>query len=297
MDPVSQAVSKVTVPLLLQRKLRGEKFACLTAYDFLTARLIDAAGIDVVLTGDTVGQVVLGYESTLPVTPDEILHHLRAVRRGIRRALLVADLPFGSYHVSVEEALNASIRYLKEGGAEAVKLEGGRKRVPLIRRLVDAEIPVMGHIGLTPQSVHVFGGYGVQGRTSETAENLLADAQAVEEAGAFAIVLEGIPRELASLMTGRLRIPTIGIGAGPDCDAQILVVTDLLGIDGGHAPKFVRRYAALGETMLAAFAQYRADVLAGGFPSDSESYHWPPLVKEQVENQPGNPSMPGRRKF
>lgn len=297
MDPISQAVSKVTAPLLLQRKLRGEKFACLTAYDFLTARLIDQAGIDVILTGDTLGQVVFGYESTLPVTVDEILHHLRAVRRGTRRALLVADLPFGSYHVSAEDALNASIRYLKDGGAEAVKLEGGRKRAPLIRRLVDAEIPVMGHIGLTPQSIHVLGGYGVQGRTSETAENLLADAQAVEEAGAFAVVLEGIPRELASLMTGRLRIPTIGIGAGPDCDGQILVVTDLLGIDTGRAPKFVRRYAALAETMLAAFASYREDVASSGFPSDSESYHWPPLVRDQVGNQAGSPSLRSRRKF
>ncbi|MGH9351466.1 MAG: 3-methyl-2-oxobutanoate hydroxymethyltransferase [Terriglobia bacterium] len=285
MDPVSEAVSKITVPLLLQRKMRGEKIACLTAYDYPTARLVDEAGIDVILTGDSLAEVVLGYDSTLPVTVDEILHHLRAVRRATQRALLVADLPFGSYHVNDEEAVAASVRYLKEGGAEAVKLEGGRKRSGLIRRLVEADIPVMGHIGLTPQSIHALGGHRVQGKTPKAAEDLLADAQAVEDAGAFALVLEGIPRELAGLMTNRLRIHTIGIGAGPDCDGQVLVVNDLLGITPGPRPKFVRAYAALRETMLAAFARYRQDVSDGGFPGDAESYHWPPLVKEQFESR------------
>lgn len=285
MDPVSEAVSKITVPLLLQMKMHGEKIASLTAYDYPTARLVDEAGIHVILVGDTLAEVVLGYDSTLPVTVDEILHHLRAVRRATKRALLVADLPFGSYHINDEEAVAASVRYIKEGGAEAVKLEGGRKRAGLIRRLVEAEIPVMGHIGLTPQSIHSLGGHRVQGKTTKSAEDLLADAQAVEDAGAFALVLEGIPRELAGLITNRLRIPAIGIGAGPDCDGQVLVVNDLLGITPEPRPKFVRPYAALRETMLAAFARYRQDVADGGFPADGESYHWPSLVKEQFESR------------
>lgn len=285
MDPVSEAVSKITAPLLLQKKMRGEKIACLTAYDYPTARLVDEAGIDVILVGDSLAEVVLGYDSTLPVTVDEILHHLRAVRRAAKRALLVADLPFGSYHVNDEDALSASVRYLKEGGAEAVKLEGGRKRAGLIRRLVEAEIPVMGHIGLTPQSIHALGGHRVQGKSPKSAEDLLADAQAVEDAGAFAVVLEGIPRELAGLMTGRLRIPTIGIGAGPDCDGQVLVVNDLLGITPRPRPKFVRPYAGLREVMLDAFARYRRDVADGGFPADNESYHWPPVVKDQFNSR------------
>lgn len=285
MDPVSEAVSKITVPLLLQMKMRGEKIASLTAYDYPTARLVDEAGIHVILVGDTLAEVVLGYDSTLPVTVNEILHHLRAVRRATKRALLVADLPFGSYHINDEEAVAASVRYLKEGGAEAVKLEGGRKRAGLIRRLVEAEIPVMGHVGLTPQSIHSLGGHRVQGKTTKSAEDLLADAQAVEDAGAFALVLEGIPRELAGLITNRLRIPTIGIGAGPDCDGQVLVVNDLLGITPEPRPKFVRPYAELRETMLAAFSRYRQDVADGGFPADGESYHWPPVVKEQFESR------------
>ncbi|HEX5482504.1 MAG TPA: 3-methyl-2-oxobutanoate hydroxymethyltransferase [Terriglobia bacterium] len=283
MDPIQEAVSKITVPQILQRKLRGEKIACLTAYDYPTARLVDDAGIDVILAGDSLGPVVLGYESTLPVTVDDLLHHLRAVRRGVRRALLVADLPFGSYHLSDEQALAASIRYIKEGGAEAVKMEGGRKRASLIRRLTDAEIPVMGHVGLTPQSIHAFGGHRVQGKTAESAQDLLADAQAVEDAGAFAVVLEGIPRELAAIITRRLRIPTIGIGAGPGCDGQILVVHDLLGISPEPRPKFVRAYAEIGGMMREAFCSFREDVREGRFPDDAESYHWPVTLREQFD--------------
>jgi 3-methyl-2-oxobutanoate hydroxymethyltransferase len=203
MDHNTEAVSKVTVPWILERKLRGERIACLTAYDYPTARLVDEAGIDLILVGDSLAQVVLGYDSTLPVTVEEMLHHLRAVRRATRRALLIADLPYGAYHVSEEKALEVAIRYLKEGGAEAVKIEGGRMRAPLIRRMVEAEIPVMAHIGLTPQSVHAMGGYRVQGKTLESANELLADAEAIEEAGAFAIVLEGVPRELAAIVTRR----------------------------------------------------------------------------------------------
>lgn len=282
MDPAIEAVSKVTAPLILQRKAR-ERIACVTAYDYLTARLADEAGIDVILVGDSLGQVVLGYDSTLPVTVDEVLHHLRAVRRGTRRALLVADLPFGCYQVSGEAALAAAIRMVKEGGADAVKLEGGKKRKARIRRLVNAEIPVMAHIGLTPQSIRALGGPKVCGKTAEAAAEILEDAQAVEEAGAFAVVLEGIPRELAAAVTRRLRIPTIGIGAGPECDGQILVIHDLLGLSPEPHPKFVREYARLGDAVRGAVAAYCDDVRQGQFPGDSESYHWSAPVRSEFE--------------
>jgi 3-methyl-2-oxobutanoate hydroxymethyltransferase len=283
MDPKPEAVSKMTVPLILERKLRGEKITCLTAYDYPTARLVDEAGIDMILVGDSLAEVVLGYDSTLPVTVDEMLHHLRAVRRAVRGALLVVDLPYGSYHLGEEQALETSIRFVKEGGAEAVKLEGGKKRALSIRRLVEAEIPVMGHVGLTPQSVHSFGGRRVQGRTLDSASALLADAQAVEDAGAFALVLEGMPRELAALITRRLRIPTIGIGAGPECDGQVLVIHDLLGLSFPPQPKFVRPYASLREVTVDALTRYRDDVLAGRYPDDRESYHWPASLRGQFE--------------
>ena len=285
MDPKFEAVSKVTVPHVLDRKLHGEKITCLTAYDYPTARLVDEAGIDLILVGDSLAEVVLGYGSTIPVTVDEILHHLRAVRRATRRALLIADLPFGAYHVDGVEALKSSVRFLKEGGAEAVKIEGGKKRASLIRRMVNAEIPVMGHIGLTPQSLHVLGGHRVQGRTPESAVQLLTDAQAVEDAGAFALVVEGVPRELAAIITKRLRIPTIGIGAGPDCDGQVLVVHDLLGLSFQRPAKFVRSYADLKATLSDAFARFREDVLAAQYPSDTESYHWSRSQREQFEKE------------
>jgi 3-methyl-2-oxobutanoate hydroxymethyltransferase len=285
MDPKFEAVSKITVPLVLERKLRGEKITCLTAYDYPTARLVDEAGIDLILVGDSLAQVILGHDSTLPVTVDEMLHHVRAVRRATRRALLIADLPYGAYHLGEEQGLETSIRFVKEGGAEAVKIEGGKKRASLIRRLVEAEIPVMGHIGLTPQSIHSFGGYRVQGRTLDSAAELLADAQALEDAGAFSVVLEGIPRELAGLITRRLSIPTIGIGAGPDCDGQVLVVHDLLGLSFQPPPKFVRPYANLREAMQDAFARFRDDVRAGRYPDDGESYHWPAGLREQFEKE------------
>jgi 3-methyl-2-oxobutanoate hydroxymethyltransferase len=290
MDPKSQAVSKITVPFLLDRKLRGERIVCLTAYDYPTARLVDEAGVDLLLVGDSLAQVVLGYDSTVPVTLDEMLHHLRAVRRAVRRALLVIDLPYGTYHASETEALNAAIRALKDG-AEGVKVEGGRKRAALIHRMVEAEIPVMGHIGLTPQSVHALGGYRVQGKTFESAHELIADAQAVEDAGAFAIVLEGIPRELAAIITARLRIPTVGIGAGPDCDGQILVTLDLLGLSFQEPARFVRTYVHAGEVMAKALAQYRDDVVAGRYPSDAESYHWPTELREQLERWSVSPQF------
>jgi 3-methyl-2-oxobutanoate hydroxymethyltransferase len=285
MDPKSEAVSKVTVPLILDRKLRGGKITCLTAYDYPTARLLDDAGIDMILVGDSLAQVVLGYDSTIPVTLDEILHHLRAVRRGVRRALLIADLPYGTYQTGDAQGVQAAVRCLKEGGAEAVKIEGGQKRVSLIRRLLDAEVPVMGHIGLTPQSMHVLGGYRVQGKTLESVQALLADAQAVEDAGAFALVLEGIPRELGALITQRLRIPTIGIGAGPDCDGQVLVFHDLVGLSFGARPKFVRSYANLADTVREALHRFCDDVRSGQYPNEQEAYHWQLALREQFERE------------
>jgi 3-methyl-2-oxobutanoate hydroxymethyltransferase len=271
---------KVTVPDLLQRKNQpsgspshSHKITCLTAYDYPTARLLDEAGVDVILVGDSLAMVVLGQESTLAVTIDEMLHHTRAVRRGTRRALLVADMPYGSYHTEIAESVRNAMRFVKEAGAEAVKLEGGERRLELISRLTEAEIPVMGHVGLTPQSVNALGGYRVQGKTADTAEQLIRDARAVEAAGAFAVVLEAVPRELAAHITRELRIPTIGIGAGPDCDGQILVVHDLLGLTFHPAPKFARQYASVGEVITRAVREYCDDVRKGGFPSDAESYH------------------------
>src|SRR5213082_1688922 len=281
---------KVTVPDLRQRKIRAvgsysrpEKITCLTAYDYPTARLLDEAGVDVILVGDSVGMVALGYESTLPVTVDEMLHHTRAVRRGTRRALLVADMPYGSYHTDMADSLNNAMRFVKEAGAEAVKVEGGERRLELISRLTEAEIPVMGHVGLTPQSVNALGGYRVQGKTADAAEQLIRDARAVEAAGAFAVVLEAVPRELAARITRDLRIPTIGIGAGPDCDGQILVVHDLLGLTFGQTPKFVRQYANVGEIISKAVREYCDDVRTETFPSDGESYHAARMKEEEKE--------------
>jgi 3-methyl-2-oxobutanoate hydroxymethyltransferase len=273
---------KVTVPSILERKSAVSsqnsppaRITCLTAYDYPTARLLDEAGVDILLVGDSLAMVVLGYESTLPVTLEEMLHHTRAVRRGTHHALLVADMPYGSFHDDPMNAVRNAVRFVKEAGAEAVKIEGGERRMDMIARLVEAEIPVMGHIGLTPQSVNAFGGFRVQGKTEEAGDQLLRDARAVEAAGAFAIVLESIPRELAAKITAELRIPTIGIGAGPDCDGQVLVINDLLGLSFGHQPKFTRRYANVGEIISRAAAEYCRDVQQGRFPSDQESYHLP----------------------
>jgi 3-methyl-2-oxobutanoate hydroxymethyltransferase len=281
---------KITVPDLLQRKSlaagsrsTSAKITCLTAYDYATARLLDQAGVDVLLVGDSVGMVVLGYESTLPVSIEEMLHHTRAVRRGTRRALVVADMPYGSYHSDLSESLRNAMRFVKEAGAEAVKVEGGERRLELIVRLTEAEIPVMGHVGLTPQSVNALGGYRVQGKTVDAAEQLLRDARAVEAAGAFAVVLEALPRELAAQITRELRIPTIGIGAGPDCDGQILVIHDLLGLTFGRTPKFARQYANVGEIISKAARDYCEDVRGGTFPSDGESYHAAQTAKEEKE--------------
>jgi 3-methyl-2-oxobutanoate hydroxymethyltransferase len=283
----NQGNGKITVPELLQRKASAvsspenlKKIVCMTAYDYPTARLLDEAGVDVILVGDSVAMVALGYDSTLPVTLDEMLHHARAVRRGTKHALLVADMPFGSYHSDTAESLRNAVRFVKEAGVEAVKIEGGERRLELIARLTESEIPVMGHVGLTPQSVNALGGYRVQGKTTDSAEQLLRDARAVEAAGAFAVVLEAVPRELAAQITRELRIPTIGIGAGPDCDGQILVVHDLLGLTFDQTPKFARKYANVGEVISNAVRSYCEDVRNGSFPSDSESYHSGKTVKD-----------------
>jgi len=266
------SASKVTAAELRQRKGPAARFAAVTAYDVAFARLADEAGIEVVLVGDSVGMVVQGHRSTLPVTVDEIVYHTRAVARGAARAHVVADLPFMSYQASVEDGLRAAGRLMKEGAAEAVKLEGGQDQAPLVRRLVSAGIPVMGHVGMTPQSVHLFGGFKVQGRSDEQARRILADAQAIADAGAYSLVVEAVPRSLGAALTAALAIPTIGIGAGPDCDAQVLVMHDLLGLDPSWKPRFARRYASLGEDARRAFATYADDVRAGRFPGPEESF-------------------------
>ena len=266
---------KVSAPSLRASKQRGERLVCLTAYDYPTARIIDEAGIDIVLVGDSLGNVVLGYGNTVPVTLDEIMIHLKAVRRAVQRALLVADMPYGSFHTGADDAVKNALRLVKEGGAEAIKLEGGRKRLPLIKRLVDEEIAVMGHIGLTPQSINKLGAYRVQGKTAEAARELLDDALALEEAGAFAIVLEVVPREIAQLITKSVSIPTIGIGAGAGCDIQVLVLHDMLGLSFGKLARFVRPYANLHQTITDAVTRYADDVRNGSYPSDAESYALP----------------------
>ncbi|MGC2817212.1 MAG: 3-methyl-2-oxobutanoate hydroxymethyltransferase [Candidatus Acidiferrum sp.] len=286
----SSGNGKITVPELLQRKassaasvFHSQKITCLTAYDYPMARLVDEAGVDIVLVGDSVGMVALGYESTLPVSIEEMLHHTRAVKRGTKRALVVADMPYGSYHTDTSESVRNAMRFVKEASAEAVKVEGGERRLELIVRLTEAEIPVMGHVGLTPQSVNALGGYRVQGKTVDAAEQLLRDARAVEAAGAFAVVLEAVPRELAAQITRELRIPTIGIGAGPDCDGQVLVIHDMLGLTFGPTPKFAREYANVGEMIARAAREYCEDVRRGNFPTDAESYHATKTAREEKE--------------
>jgi len=271
---------KVTVPSLLEKKLLRRPISAITAYDYASARLIDEAGLDVVLVVDSLAMVMQGHENTLAVTMDDMLLYTRGVRRAVKRALLVADMPFGSYHTGDREALANAIRFVKESGAEAVKLEGGRERAELIHRIAAAEIPVMGHIGLTPQSVHRMGGYKVQGKTMQAIDELRTDALALEEAGCFAIVLEGVPRELAHIITEELRIPTIGIGAGPDCDGQILVLHDMMTLTFSPPAKFVRRYADVAGVMRKALEEYRHDVEARTFPADAESYHFSREVRE-----------------
>ncbi len=249
-----------------------QKLACLTAYDFATARIMDEAGVPLILVGDSLGMTVLGYSDTLPVTMEQVLHHTAAVSRGVKGALVVADMPFMSYQASIEQGISNAGRFLKEAGAGAVKIEGGAFREPLVQALVQNGIPVLAHIGLTPQSLREMGGYKVQGRTAEDAKRLVSDAKALEKAGAFAIVLECMPPDVGATITKEIGIPTIGIGAGPHCDGQILVSPDLLGIQSGVSPKFVKRYAELGKAMQQAFSAYRKDVETGSFPGPEHVY-------------------------
>ncbi|MGH2726646.1 MAG: 3-methyl-2-oxobutanoate hydroxymethyltransferase [Actinomycetota bacterium] len=260
----------VTIHDLRARKERGERFVMLTAYDYPTAQVLDEAGIPVLLVGDSLGQVVLGYDSTIPVTMDEMLHHSRAVARGTRDALIVGDMPFMSYQTSLEDGLRNAGRFLKEGGAHTVKIEG--PQAELASAMADRGIPVMGHLGLTPQSVHLFGGYKVQGRTDEQAVRIKMWAKELEEAGAFALVLECVPSALAAEITASLSIPTIGIGAGPGCDAQVLVVSDLIGLTPAPGPKFVKRYADVRATITGAARRYAEEVAAGIYPDEDHSY-------------------------
>jgi 3-methyl-2-oxobutanoate hydroxymethyltransferase len=273
---------KVSAPSLKASKARGERLVCLTAYDYPTARIVDEAGVDVILVGDSLGNVVLGYGNTVPVTLEEIVAHTKAVRRAVQRALLVADMPYGSFHTGEDDAVRNALRLVKEAGAEAVKLEGGRKRIQLVKRLVDEEIAVMGHIGLTPQSINKLGAYRVQGKTAAAAKELIDDARALEEAGAFAVVLEVVPREIAKIITESLSIPTIGIGAGVHCDIQVLVLHDMLGLSFGKLARFVRPYANLHETITDAVTRYADDVRNGTYPSDTESYSLPAEAAEEL---------------
>ena len=283
LTPIGEPRQKITSASLREKKLKREPITCLTAYDYATARLVDEAGIDVILVGDSLAMTMLGYDNTLSVTVDEMLHHGRAVRRGVKNAFLVVDMPYGSYHVSPDEALRNAARFVKEAGAEAVKIEGGEKRADLIRRIVDAEIPVTGHIGLTPQSVNVMGGYKVQGKTLNAIEQLMRDAVALDNAGVAAIYLEGIPREVAAMITAEVETPTIGIGAGPECDGQVLVIHDLLNLTFGPAAKFVRRYGDAAALISDAVQAYRADVMSHQYPADRESYHLPKDTQAALE--------------
>jgi 3-methyl-2-oxobutanoate hydroxymethyltransferase len=274
---------KVTTASLREQKLHREPITCLTAYDYSTARLVDEAGIDIVLVGDSLAQAMLGYENTLSVTMDEMLHHVKAVRRAVKSALLVADMPYGSYQADPQTALSNALRFVKEGGAEVVKLEGGERRADLIRRIIDAEIPVAGHIGLTPQSVNVMGGYKVQGKNLGGVEQLMRDAVALDRAGVAMLVLEGIPREVAAMITAEVSAPTIGIGAGPECDGQVLVFHDLLNLTFGPPAKFVRRYGDAAAMITHAVQAFAADVKSHQYPSDQESYHLPKETKASLD--------------
>lgn len=274
---------KVTPALLQDKKLHHDPITCVTGYDYPSARLVDEAGIDVILVGDSLAQAVLGYENTLSVTLDEMLHHARAVRRAVKHALLVVDMPYGSYQVDETDAVRNACRLMKEAGAESVKLEGGERRADLIRRIMDAEIPVAGHIGLTPQSVNRMGGYKVQGKSLSDIEQLMRDAVALDKAGVICIYLEGIPREVAAMITAEVHTPTIGIGAGPECDGQVLVFHDLLNLTFSPPAKFVRRYGDAAALITNAVQAFRADVQGRQYPADVESYHLPKETRQALE--------------
>jgi len=277
---------RVTIGEIREMKQRGEKIPMLTAYDYATAKLVDEAGVPLILVGDSLGMVMLGYESTIPVTMDEMIHHIKAVVRGTKHALVIGDMPFMTYHVSVEDALRNAARFIQEGGAQAVKLEGGEVVAEKVSRLVACGIPVQGHIGLTPQSVHQLGGYKVVGKTPEVAVRVLNDAKALEEAGAFSIVLECVPAPLSKLITERVTVPTIGIGAGKHCDGQVQVVSDILGLFTDFVPKHAKQYAKLNQAITTAVTDYIAEVKAGDFPTPKQSYEMDKTILAQIEAQP-----------
>jgi 3-methyl-2-oxobutanoate hydroxymethyltransferase len=274
---------KVYLPAIRAAKENGQKLVCLTAYDYPTARIVDEAGVDIILVGDSIGNVIHGYGNTIPVSLDEITSACIAVKRATERAMVIADMPYGTYHVNADETVRNALRLMKYGGAEAVKLEGGRNRVDLVKRLVDEEIPVCAHIGLTPQSVYKMGGYRVQGRTAEHAKRLIEDAQLLEAAGAFAIVLELVPREVAGIISKKLSISTIGIGAGAECDVQVLVLHDLVGMTFGRQPRFVRQYTNIRDVMTTAIQAWTDDVKNGGYPNNKESYGLTDEAKSELE--------------
>lgn len=263
---------RISISKIKEMKQKGEKITMLTAYDYTTARLVDEAGIQMILVGDSLGMVVLGYDSTIPVTMDVMLHHTKAVVRGSQKALVVGDMPFMTYTISMEDALRNAARFLQETGCQAVKLEGGVTVADKVRKIVDCGIPVMGHIGLTPQSINQLGGHKIQGKTPEAAAKLLADAQALDEAGAFAVVLETVPAPLASLITDKISIPTIGIGAGAGCDGQVQVINDILGSHTGYIPKHAKQYAQVADIMSKAISQYGQEVVSGEFPTEANSF-------------------------
>jgi len=263
---------RITINQIKDMKQKGEKIAMLTAYDYSTAKIVDEVGIPLILVGDSLGMVVLGYESTIPVTMEEMLHHTKAVVRGTKQAMVIGDMPFMTYHISVDDALKNAARFIQEAGAQAIKLEGGVTVAEKVRRIVECGIPVMGHIGLTPQSIHQFGGFKVQGRSPEAAVKMLKDAQALEEAGAFAIVLETVPTPLAILITQKISIPTIGIGAGIGCDGQVQVINDILGSFADFVPKHAKQYAKLTDIMSNAITEYYNEVKVGTFPTDKQSF-------------------------
>ena len=278
---------RTTIRDIAAMKRRGERISMITAYDYTSARIVEAAGVDIILVGDSLGQVVLGYDSTVPVTMDDMIHHIRAVVRGTERVHIVGDLPFMSYQTSRSDAIRNAGRLLKEAGAQSVKLEGGRHVAKTMRRIVQSGIPVMAHIGLTPQAVHQMGGYRIQGRTTKAAIDLIEDAKAVEDAGAYALVLEGVPSQLAAIVTERLTIPTIGIGAGVHCDGQVQVFHDMMGLYTDFTPKHARKYAHLAEVMGTAVAEYIEDVRAQAFPSEDESFTLSPEVLAELTGSAG----------
>jgi 3-methyl-2-oxobutanoate hydroxymethyltransferase len=286
-SPVSPE-KKVTTAVFQAQKARGEPLTMLTAYDYLTARAVDQAGIDSILVGDSLGMVILGYESTLPVTMEDMLHHCRAVSRGAHHALLIGDMPFMSYQVDVREAVRNAGRFLQEAGMDAVKLEGGRERLEAVQAIIDSGIPVLGHLGLTPQSINQLGGFKTQGRSAEDARKILDDALLLERAGCFGIVLESIPDRVAGYISSRLEIPTIGIGAGAGCDGQVLVTHDLLGLFDRFTPKFVKQYASLHKQIHQALLDYRKEVEQGLFPADQHTYTMPDEEWESFLHQVGD---------